>query len=315
MTFDQFTETECIEFFRFTRSEIRQILPYLELDQITYRYRYQASAEEAFCVLLSRLSSNKRLKDEMRLFGKSRTWQSVIFNDVVTYLVTRYQEKLEWDSQRLTYKQLNQYADHVGLPAERIWGFVDGTLKVVCRPKKHQRRWYSGYKKRHAVKFQAIATPDGLISHLAGPFEGKLGDWSAWKQSKIENHLQAVQPRSRRRLYVYGDPAYSAGFGVIGPYKALPHQPLPLRTQAFNAYMSSLRIAVEHSFSKISALWPFVTHSRALKIDHSPVGGYYMIAVLLTNIHTCLRGSQISTQFSCPPPSLAEYLSLGLAAQ
>ncbi|RPB25027.1 hypothetical protein L211DRAFT_784062, partial [Terfezia boudieri ATCC MYA-4762] len=52
MTFDQFTETECIEFFRFTRSEIRQILPYLELDQITYRYRYQASAEEAFCVLL-----------------------------------------------------------------------------------------------------------------------------------------------------------------------------------------------------------------------------------------------------------------------
>jgi len=29
---DQFTETECLEFFRFTRSEMQQILPYLELD-------------------------------------------------------------------------------------------------------------------------------------------------------------------------------------------------------------------------------------------------------------------------------------------
>jgi len=85
---------------------MQQILPYLELDRITYQHRYQASPEEAFCVLLSRLSSNKRLKDDMRLFGKSRTWQSVIFNDVVNCLVTRYQEKLAWDSQRLTYKEL-----------------------------------------------------------------------------------------------------------------------------------------------------------------------------------------------------------------
>jgi len=28
------------------------------------------------------------------------------------------------------------------------------------------------------MKSQAIDTPDELISHLAGPFEGKLGDWS-----------------------------------------------------------------------------------------------------------------------------------------
>ena len=58
-------------------------------------------------------------------------------------------------------------------------GFIDGTLKVICRPSRYQRRWYSGYKKCHAVKFQAIVTSDGLISHLRGPFKGKLGGWAA----------------------------------------------------------------------------------------------------------------------------------------
>ncbi|RPB29568.1 hypothetical protein L211DRAFT_776110 [Terfezia boudieri ATCC MYA-4762] len=179
--FNQFSEVECLEFFRFTKTEMQQILPYLCLDQITYRNRRKASPEEALCVLLSRLSSNKRFKDDITLFGKSRTWQSVIFNDVITHLVTRYAEKLEWDSERLTYQRLQSYAEYVGVRGRgvSIWGFVDGTLKIACRPSRQQRRWYSGYKKRHAIKFQAITTPVGLISHLAGPFEGKLGDWAA----------------------------------------------------------------------------------------------------------------------------------------
>ena len=31
-----FTEVECQEYFRFTQSEIRQIMPYLGLDEIVY---------------------------------------------------------------------------------------------------------------------------------------------------------------------------------------------------------------------------------------------------------------------------------------
>jgi len=33
-----------------------------------------------------------------------------------------------------------------------------------------QKLFYSGYKKVHSVKFQAIMAPDGLIIHLAGSF-------------------------------------------------------------------------------------------------------------------------------------------------
>jgi len=139
-----------------------------------------------------------------------------------------------------------------------VWGFVDGTLKIICQASKHQRRRYSGYKKRHATNFRAIATPGGLTSHLAGLFEVKFGDWEAWRQSKVEQHLRLVHqaPRNppRNQRHVYGDLACSPGFGVIEPYKKPSNRPLSLETQAFNTYMSSPRISVIHSFVKISAL-------------------------------------------------------------
>ena len=128
-TLDQFTEVECREYFRFTQTEIQQILPYLRLDEIVYQHRYTATPEVAFCVLLSRLSSNKCLKDDLGLFARSRTEQSVIFNDVVTHLAVWYAQKIDWDTRRLTYYQLKSYSTYIGHGGMHIWGFVDGTFK------------------------------------------------------------------------------------------------------------------------------------------------------------------------------------------
>ena len=36
-------------------------------------------------------------------------------------------------------------------------------------PGEYQRIVYNGYKRVHALKFQAIALPNGLIRHLFGP--------------------------------------------------------------------------------------------------------------------------------------------------
>jgi len=40
----------------------------------------------------------------------------------------------------------------------------------------------------------------------------------------------------------------------------------------------------------------------------SPIGTFYLLGVLLTNIHCCLNGNQISSKFRLPSPSLEEYL-------
>lgn len=35
---------------------------------------------------------------------------------------------------------------------------------------------YNGHKRVHSMKFQSVALPNGLISNLAGPYEGKHHD-------------------------------------------------------------------------------------------------------------------------------------------
>jgi hypothetical protein len=158
-------------------------------------------------------------------FGRSHTWLSFVFLDTVEHLCQRYREKLWWDRGRLTLRTLKRYEAAItakgGIPG--IWGWVDGTLRAICRPSTvHQRPYYSGYKKMHAFKCQGIMSPDGIMSSVVSLVEGSMGDWQLWKESGIEDHLRALffSNDSTERLHVYRDPAYYGGLGVMGAYRA-----------------------------------------------------------------------------------------------
>jgi hypothetical protein len=289
--------------FRFTHTQIRKMLEYFELESIGYRYKCKCPPETALCLVLFRLSAPCRYKELMYLFQRSRGWLSVVFNDVVWHLVFRYQAKLEWDERRLTWDTLTRYAEaiHDVGGGQNIWGFIDGTVRPISRPDENQRRYYSGYKKTHAMKFQAVTTPDGLMSHLAGPWEGRVGDYRMFIESNLQGRLRELNAlpngadrRPEERLYIYGDPAYGLSYGIMSAFKAQPGAPLDPIQQAINTAMSSVRISVEHGFAKTMMLWSFNGFKYNLKVGLSPVGGYFMVAVLLCNIHTCFNGNQTS---------------------
>ena len=42
-------------------------------------------------------------------------------------------------------------------------GFVDGTVRPISRPRKPQRSVYNGHKRIHALKFQSVVLPNGMI--------------------------------------------------------------------------------------------------------------------------------------------------------
>ena len=56
------------------------------------------------------------------------------------------------------------------------WGFIDGTVRPISRPRIHQRMVYNGHKRQHALKYQSITIPNGVIANLYGPIEGKRHD-------------------------------------------------------------------------------------------------------------------------------------------
>lgn len=65
--------------------------------------------------------------------------------------------------------RLQEYADaiHDARGAlENCWGFVDGTVRPIYRPGEHQKLMYNGHKRVHAIKFQPVVAPDGLVANL-----------------------------------------------------------------------------------------------------------------------------------------------------
>ena len=47
-----------------------------------------------------------------------------------------------------------------------------GQLRPVCRQNNNQRTLFNGHKLIHAIKFQSVVAPNGLIVNLHGPVEG-----------------------------------------------------------------------------------------------------------------------------------------------
>ena len=45
--------------------------------------------------------------------------------------------------------------------------------RPICRPDQHQRQVYNGHKRVHALKFQSVTLPNGIIANLYGPV-GKM---------------------------------------------------------------------------------------------------------------------------------------------
>jgi len=109
---------------------------------------------------------------------------------------------------------------------------------------------------------------------------------------------------------IYGDPAYTGAYRVIGPYLRQPRRPLLAKEMEFNYIISTIRISIEHLFGRILKLWGSDGYKYSRQIGNQPVAAYYMIAIFLTNVRTCLgnNGNQVSSYFNCRPPTLREYL-------
>lgn len=255
--------------------------------------------------MLGRLSWPHRGSELEAFFGRSRSYISIVFNDVIEHLHSRYGSLIAWHPS-LIYSRLKQYALYLNAMNSRsVWGFIDGTLRPMCRPIRNQQVFYTGYKKLHGFKYQGIITPDGLILSCMGPFEAKMNDTLMFRLTNLRTRFQELFA-GEEPLFLYGDSPYESCYRVIAPYKRT--QPLSRDQIAFNRALSSDRISVEQVFGCVTRLWRANSLAVNLKTLLQPVALYYSISVLLTNIYTCLHGNMVSERYNIQPLSLDEYL-------
>ncbi len=136
-------------------------------------------------------------------------------------IYSRFSYLLQFDHRRLNISTLGRFAQAIhqkGSPLPRCWGFIDGTVRPLCRPIRYQRRVYNGHKRVHAIKFQSVVTPDGIISHLAGPFVGSRHDVAILRESGLLLLLEQYCGHGDDIYYIYGDPAYNYNRYIIPPF-------------------------------------------------------------------------------------------------
>ena len=64
---------------------------------------------------------------------------------------------------------------------------------------------YNGHKRVHGIIFQSVVTPNGLITNLSGPFEGKSHDSVMLHESDLLNESRQVAFYNGQPLCLYAN--------------------------------------------------------------------------------------------------------------
>ena len=171
---DDMDEIECFAEFRFEKqhipllAEALRIPPYFIMEQ-----RSRVTGIEGLCILLRRVAYPCRYSDMIHRFARPVPVLSMVKNKVLNHLYQIHGHRLtQWNDTILYPQALEQYADGIhnkGATLQNCFGFIDGTVRPISRPRDNQRRVHNGHKRVHALKFQSVIIPNGLIANMYGP--------------------------------------------------------------------------------------------------------------------------------------------------
>jgi DDE superfamily endonuclease len=198
-------------------------------------------------VLLSRLAMSSRVEDlEYRFFRCKAAISELFYQALECFvawagpLVSTFQADL---LRRRTQLYSSKVAAKTRNATQHCVGFIDGTLIEIARPPSFmQRATYSGHKRRPGLKWQIITTPDGILSHVFGPFEGHCHDMHLYCESSLDSILGERLLIEGVQYYIYGDSGY-----MLRPYLITPFSGVNLTAEQalFNKMLSRARVSVE----------------------------------------------------------------------
>ena len=164
------TDAECKVEFRFLRNDIYSLADALRLPPTIVTYNgLVVQSIQALCIFLKRFTYPCRYGDMISSFARSVPQLSIITNHMVDLIYNQWHHLLTtYTHNLLSPANLVRYADVVhrfGAVLNNCWGFIDGTVRPVCRPGVNQRVLYNCHKRVHSIKFQSVVLPNGLVGN------------------------------------------------------------------------------------------------------------------------------------------------------
>lgn len=156
---------------------------------------------------------------------------------------------------------------------EIIEFFVDATEQQIERPKKGQKRYYSGKKKKHTIKAQIIVDKKGKIRSVTKSVPGKKHDKNLYDQTRT------MLPQNAD---IIGDLGYLGAIGIKLPNKKPKGKELTKEEKQYNTKLSKRRIKVEHSFGKMKIYQILSQRFR------NPLGKHSLIFKNIAGLHNLM---------------------------
>lgn len=268
------------------------------------------SGKDALMIMLYRLAVPLRWVDVQNVFGRDKAALSRVSAMAIDYIFENWSHLITSLNHPLLTPHMFERAAgalrNAGCPFTELVGFIDAKILLIARPGEDQRVYYNGYAKGHALKFQFFVMPNGLVIHCSEAIEGRRGDGALLAQSRLAEMLSdRAKGFSGRQMFVYGDPAYAEKGPIISGLKKVEN--LTQEERNLNSWMSKYRESVEWGIGKTIMLWGQFSRIQTNRVGSSPIGREFLVAVLLTNAHTILYGSEIGSKFRMDVPTLNEY--------
>ena len=141
-------DSECLAEFRVHNRDIPLLADALQIPP-TFRCPQCSVCEgiEGLCVLLRPISYPCRYMDMIQRFARPLPVLSMITNTVLDYIYDPHGHIITYCNNAVpSPPQLQVYADAIsecGAPLENCFGFIDGTVRPICRPGQNQRgEWF-----------------------------------------------------------------------------------------------------------------------------------------------------------------------------
>ncbi|KAK3746108.1 hypothetical protein QZH41_015516 [Actinostola sp. cb2023] len=171
---EEMADSECIAEFRVKKRDLPLLADMLQIpDSFVCDQGSVSEGMEGLCMLLRRLSYPCRYSDMIPRFARPTPVLSMVTNKALDFIYDEHSHRI-MDSNHdiLDPAHLQTYANAVyakGAALDNCFGFIDGTVRPIARPDVHQRLVYNGHKRVHALKFQSLALPNGIIGNMYGP--------------------------------------------------------------------------------------------------------------------------------------------------
>ena len=137
------TTDECKAEFRFELADLPLLAEALKIpDKIVCPSRTVATGMEALCITLKRFAYPCRYNDMIPRCGRSVSELCLITSEVTNHIFYTHGYLLrDLDQPWLQSNHLEEFANAIhsrGAALQNCWGFVDGTVRPICRPGEHQ---------------------------------------------------------------------------------------------------------------------------------------------------------------------------------